>query len=207
MNALRGILLETDKLNILVPFPFIRNLHANHRTIFHFFFTHKISLHAPMPSNYSQSGGTPCQLVWKIDFYGLSCASSDTTTPRRRRIKWRIMARTASGRLRWHCGHHLRTRNARREGQGQIPRAFPFVSHSRHLKDICLSFYAVFGTVFYSKTFLLANNERGGGWRGIDWNDSVISLALATHCQYICSRCSGKRRVPNKKANNFSNDQ
>ncbi|XP_033159530.1 uncharacterized protein LOC117140620 [Drosophila mauritiana] len=26
--------------------------------------------------------------------------------------------------------------------------AFAFVSHSRHLKDICLSFYAVFGTVF-----------------------------------------------------------
>lgn len=91
-------------------------------------------------------------------------------------------------------------------GEGQIPRAFPFVSHSRHLKDICLSFYAVFGTVFHGKTFRLptmrADGQTNGrtdgaapsGVRGtIAGNDSVISLALATHCQYICSRCRKNR--------------
>lgn len=50
--------------------------------------------------------------------------------------------------------------------EGQIPRAFPFVSHSRHLKDICLSFYAVFGTVFHGKTFRLPTMRADGQTNG-----------------------------------------
>ncbi|KAL7733041.1 hypothetical protein ACLKA6_002843 [Drosophila palustris] len=92
-------------------------------------------------------------------------------------------------------------------GTGTNPAGVPFcvslASFKRHLPVIlCRVWHS-----FPRQNFLLANNERGGG-EANDWNDSVISLALATHCQYICSRCIGNASgVPNKKANNFSNDQ
>lgn len=79
-------------------------------------------------------------------------------------------------------------------GSGQIPRAFPFVSHSRHLKDICLSFYAVFGTVFHSETFRLPTMRADGqtdGWTQdpAEFGARLLGMgvSLVQHWQHIAN--------------------
>jgi len=71
------------------------------------------------------------------------------------------------------------------QGLGQIPRAFPFVSHSRHLKDICLSFYAVFGTVLpFSTAKLFACQQcKGRSGRGL----IGMTVSLVWHWQHIAN--------------------
>lgn len=81
-------------------------------------------------------------------------------------------------------------------GEGQIPRAFPFVSYSRHLKDICLSFYAVFGTVFHGKTFRLptmrADGQTNDGQTGqhpVEFGARLqgMTVSLVWHWQHIAN--------------------
>lgn len=72
-------------------------------------------------------------------------------------------------------------------GSGQIPRAFPFVSPSRHLKDICLSFYAVFGTVFHSETFRLPTMRTDGQDPAEFRAGRMMTVSLVWYWQHIAN--------------------
>lgn len=185
MNAAAsGFLLETHELNApcvcwqtwkagaIEPF-FISASHIKYSHTPHCLANYSSCL-SPRSSTHTlaASGGMPCQLVWKIDFYGLSCASSVTTTTttteteRRRRRR-----RSRTRRRRWQCRPHWQMRGilgvawgtgeANRGREGTNPAGVPFcvslASFKRHLPVIlCRVWHS-----FPRRNFSLANNASG----------------------------------------------
>lgn len=161
----------------------------SYRTIFHFCFTHKIFSYAPLPCKLlklpssasasaptsalplalAESGGMPCQLVWKIDFYGLSCASSVTTKQQRgaggagagRRDVVAVHTALAD----WGGTNQGRERT----NPAGVPFCVSIASFKRHLPVIlCRVWHS-----FPQRNFSLANNANGwagpSGVQGREW--------------------------------------